>query len=208
METKIVIVQDPEYRRFLSTVDIKHAFDTYNVSMQHFHDEENRLNAVCGAFKGKLQALNHGKYLEIKDHLDVGINNVLSQNRYRRFDPNGPKEKFVSRDSPITGSYFFQSPHESKVDLEDEEDYVLYTERGKFRMVHNGWVMNHDPLINFALPGCNVYLRRELIEWGDSVKLRYGEKREDNPFLWDYMRDYVVETAKTFHGLRLDNCHS
>lgn len=77
-----------------------------------------------------------------------------------------------------------------------------------YSLANNGWIWNADPLQNFALLPSKAYLRREVIVWGDCVKLRYGQGPESNPWLWGYMREYVTSLAETFDGFRIDNCHS
>jgi glycogen debranching enzyme len=77
-----------------------------------------------------------------------------------------------------------------------------------YSLANNGWIWNADPLQNFALLPSKAYLRREVIVWGDCVKLRYGLGPADNPWLWSHMKSYVTSLAETFDGFRIDNCHS
>lgn len=87
--------------------------------------------------------------------------------RYFRVQNDGPKIREVSSEYPLVPRYFTGEFE----DYDSVENVIL--KNGHFVMAHNGWVMNGDPLKNFADSDSNVYLRRELIAWGDSVKLRY-----------------------------------
>lgn len=75
-------------------------------------------------------------------------------------------------------------------------------------LANNGWIWNANALEDFASPPSRAYVRREVIVWGDCVKLRYGKGPADNPFLWEHMTKYTELLAGMFDGFRIDNCHS
>jgi glycogen debranching enzyme len=76
------------------------------------------------------------------------------------------------------------------------KESIMYTTHSKFIVAHPGWIMGGSALDDFAAPESFAYLRREVIIWGDSVKLRYGQRPEDAPFLWSHMLEYVKLTAR------------
>lgn len=95
-------------------------------------------------------------------------------------------------------SYFTRFERRSR-EADDPEFHAL---------ANNGWIWNHDPLNNFAGAGSKSYFLREVIVWGDCVKLRFGNGPEDSPFLWSHMKKYTERMASFFAGFRIDNCHS
>lgn len=125
-------------------------------------------------------------------------------------DPSLPSE-FVSfqvvtlrlisrfRRSPLIETLFTRLPSNATTKKQDPRSLAL---------ANNGWIWDANPLENFAGPTSRTYIRRDLIVWGDCVKLRYGDKPEDSPWLWDYMKKYVEQLASMFDGFRLDNAHS
>ncbi|CAG2168340.1 unnamed protein product, partial [Oppiella nova] len=158
------------------------------------------------SIRHKLTVLNENMRNEVNHHLSDGIENAIKSMRYERIDEWGPKHKLVSLKQPLVCQYFTHKGPD--LDLVDEQALVFDDNTSQFLMAHNGWVMNDDPLRNFAEKGSNIYIRRELIAWGDSVKLRYGSTPNECPYLWSHMEKYVIQMATIFHGIRLDNCHS
>ncbi|EMP33184.1 Glycogen debranching enzyme [Chelonia mydas] len=196
------IIQDPEYKRLGCTVDM-------NIALATFIPHSNGPAAIqecCNWFQKRIEELNAEQFRQTNYHQEQAVTCLLETVVYERLADRGPKQGPVSRKYPLVTRYFTYPFKE--MTLEEEESLMHQPDKACHFLAHNGWVMGDDPLRNFAEPGSNVYLRRELICWGDSAKLRYGNKPEDCPYLWAHMKKYTEITAKYFHGVRLDNCHS
>ncbi|XP_037642885.1 glycogen debranching enzyme isoform X3 [Sebastes umbrosus] len=196
------IIQDPKYRRYGNTVDMDSALETFvphSSSPQHIEE-------CCGWLRQKLNELNEEQHHIMHQHQEQAASCIVGNVLYERLADHGPKLGPVSRKDPLITRYF-TFPYQDMT-LEQEMKLLDQPEKMCHFLAHNGWVMGDDPLRNFAEPGSNVYVRRELVCWGDSVKLRYGNGPEDCPYLWAHMQKYTEITARYFHGVRLDNCHS
>lgn len=207
---EVKLIPNKEYRRLGSTIDLELALDIFNAFHGDCFDEESRFRKCAETLRHHLERLNEEVRADIQECLTNAVNNCLAGVRYERIQQDGPKVRIISDKHPVFTQYFTHVSAFGKSLKEVEQS--MYGDSGRFFMAHNGWVMgSSDPLKDFAeeQPGrANVYLKRELIAWGDSVKLRYGQKPEDSPYLWEHMTKYVEITAKIFDGVRLDNCHS
>ena len=104
-----------------------------------------------------------------------------------------------ARRNPLVELYFTRLPKNETTSKHPTSALAL---------ANNGWIWAAEPLKNFSEYPSKAYLRRQVIVWGDCVKLRYGAGPEDNPWLWQHMISYAEQLAGIFDGFRLDNCHS
>lgn len=146
-----------------------------------------------------LDVVNVAHYKEYDAESAVILDQLFNRIKYCRLDEHGPKMGPIGADSPLIESYFTRLPANEKTAKHRKEDLAV---------VNNGWVWGGNALVDNAGPDSRVYLRREVIVWGDCVKLRYGKGPEDSPFLWEHMTKYARSLAKYFAGFRIDNCHS
>ena len=200
---------DADFKRKAVTINFDTALKLFNVFRQDCFDEDTRIRKCSESFRKALEDYNNRILSEIEGHMNYAIDNALAGVRYERVQGDGPRFRVIDISHPVFVPYFTHNGCAGK--SMEEIEQMMYGEAGKFFMGHNGWTMGQDPLKDFARPQpgiSNVYLKRELIAWGDSVKLRFGDKLEDSPYLWQRMKDYVDNTARHFDGVRLDNCHS
>ncbi|KAL3476789.1 hypothetical protein BJX99DRAFT_136895 [Aspergillus californicus] len=157
------------------------------------------LVSVESALRKLLDVVNVPFYTEYNSDLSVINDQIFNRVKYLRIDDHGPKLGPVTKESPLIESYFTRLPLNEITKKHKPKALAL---------ANNGWIWNADAMRDNAGPDSRAYLRREVIVWGDCVKLRYGSCRDDSPFLWDFMTNYTRLMAKYFSGFRVDNCHS
>lgn len=146
-----------------------------------------------------LDEVNLPFYKEYDADVAEILEQIFNRVKYVRIDDHGPKLGPIDQKNPLIETYFTRLPQNAITAKHKKEDLAV---------VNNGWIWAANALIDNAGPSSRAYLRREVIVWGDCVKLRYGAGPEESPFLWDYMAKYTRLMAKYFAGFRIDNCHS
>ncbi|KAJ5020339.1 glycoside hydrolase family 13 protein [Bipolaris maydis] len=170
-------------------------FGRYDTSTSNTPDDR----AAQGTITAILNEVNLPFYREYDGDQAEILEQLFNRIKYVRIDAHGPKLGEVNDKNPLIETYFTRLPLNATTKKHNPEALAL---------VNNGWVWAADAMRDNAGPKSRAYLRREVIVWGDCVKLRYGTGPEDNPFLWDHMAKYTRLMAKYFQGFRIDNCHS
>lgn len=167
--------------------------------------------------EGLLNDLNVNRYKLFNEDVTAILDNTRGRIEYTRLANHGPQMgKITSKcvifrlyaafsshlcdcRAPLVEPLFTRLPKNTRTSKHDPRSLSL---------ANNGWIWNANALEDFASPPSRAYVRREVIVWGDCVKLRYGKGPEDNPFLWQHMTKYTELLAGMFDGFRIDNCHS
>ncbi|KAJ4411109.1 bifunctional 4-alpha-glucanotransferase/amylo-alpha-1,6-glucosidase [Didymella pomorum] len=155
--------------------------------------------AAREAITGICNEVNLPFYREYDGDCAEIMEQLFNRIKYVRLDDHGPKLGEVTEANPLIEPYFTRLPLNETTKKHNPEALAL---------VNNGWVWAADAMRDNAGPKSRAYLRREVIVWGDCVKLRYGNGPEDSPYLWEHMTKYTRLMAKYFQGFRIDNCHS
>ncbi|KAJ1797074.1 bifunctional 4-alpha-glucanotransferase/amylo-alpha-1,6-glucosidase, partial [Coemansia sp. RSA 2399] len=159
---------------------------------------EGTKDAALEQLRKLLDLINLPYYREYDADVVAVRKNVSERVKYERLDKGSWKYG-----KPVDSKYQIVDPLFTTVEPADPS-----LSDDSLHLANNGWIWGGNPLDNFAGPQSKAYLRREVIVWGDCVKLNYGKRPSDNPWLWEHMRTYTLDMARAFHGFRIDNCHS
>lgn len=184
--------------RFRRHIDPKVSAGLISVLFAKYRGEADE-SAIRSKLVQILDVVNVPFYEEYDKEIGEILQQLFNRIKYVRLDDHGPKLGPIDQDNPLIETYFTRLNKTEASDKFKPEDLVL---------VNNGWVWAGNALVDNAGPQSRVYLRREVIVWGDCVKLRYGTGPQDSPWLWEHMTNYARMLAKYFAGFRIDNCHS
>ncbi|KAJ3011190.1 hypothetical protein HKX48_006975 [Thoreauomyces humboldtii] len=189
------LIDKVDGNRFAKLIDVKKAASF----LQLLSSDLPTLEVKLERYKQLLNDINLIYYKEHDEDLSTMLNNIASRAKYLRVEPHGPRLGKLTSKNPLVDLYFTRLP---------KNEITKGRHRDELSLANNGWIWNADPLVNFAAAESKAYLRREVIAWGDCVKLRYGNEPEDSPWLWSHQIAYTKKMARLFDGLRIDNCHS
>lgn len=193
------IKNDGKFSRFSKYADMDEIAKLYSREIKEIasapteSERSIRISKLLTGFRAALDAVNLESYKIYDEKIQRIYNNISARVKYERLDPSGPRSGAISENSPLVATYFTR--------IRDQNGNIM-------AFANNGWIWNADPLVNFAESRSDAYFCRDVIIWGDCVKLRYGQCRDDNPWIWDYMTKYTCQMVSVFHALRIDNCHS
>lgn len=123
--------------------------------------------------------------------MNDALKNIENTLKYEKLTMKNYK---VKPDCPLFKKYFTQIIRKGKTDNPDE-----------LIVAHFGWINQSQK--TYEKPTFD-YLRRSVSIWDDCIKLYYGKKPEDSPYLWSHMEKYIGQMASIFQGLKIDNCSS
>lgn len=200
---KGVLNADRLGERYRRRVDAKIGAALVTAIFGRFDGKSDSDSADRGAARSRLVGILDELNLPYYKEYDADVAEILEQTfnrvKYVRLDEHGPKIGPINEDNPLIETYFTRLPKNSITESHNPDDLSL---------VNNGWIWAANALVDNAGPKSRAYLRREVIVWGDCVKLRYGGSKEDSPYLWEFMAKYTRLMAKYFAGFRIDNAHS
>uniref|UniRef100_A0A914HEY4 4-alpha-glucanotransferase n=1 Tax=Globodera rostochiensis TaxID=31243 RepID=A0A914HEY4_GLORO len=158
----IGLISDPNFCRFGCTVNL-------SLAAVAFLREPGGIDsaAVLGAdesicrFVAHLNRINGDARRTVDGHIATAIDAIIGHVHYERVAENGPRKGAVTLNQPLVTNYFLHPPEFGLNDWKEDEKLAFSSRTAVRLMACNGWVMNADPLANFAEWPCQVYLRRE-----------------------------------------------
>lgn len=142
---------------------------------------------ILSEYRKLLNSINAYLLARCERHQGEILSNIEGDIRYHKIEQCNTE---ITESNPLVKPYFF--------DLRNGNSCLF-----------NGFIMGYSEVLkDFADRDGWHYFRRNVVIWGDCIKLRFGLSKGECPELWDRMENYITSVARLFKGIRLDNAHS